>query len=128
MQIAEADVAALVNLIARSKYWSQSAIVITWDDPGGFWDHVPPPSWLVCPDGYPCGNGQRVPMLLVSPYARNAVVHDYNDQASVIKFVDQLFDRTPLAQLPDEAHYMPFGPHDGSDSNGDLTGGFDERA
>ncbi|HEX3458651.1 MAG TPA: alkaline phosphatase family protein [Candidatus Baltobacteraceae bacterium] len=125
MQIAQADVAALVNLIARSKYWSQSAIVITWDDPGGFWDHVPPPSWLVCPDSYPCGNGQRVPMLLVSPYARNAVVHDDNDQASVVKFVNQLFDRTPLAQLPDEARYMPFGPHDGSDNNGDLSGGFD---
>ncbi len=48
-QIAEADVAALVNTIARSKYWSQSAIVITWDDPGGFWDHVPPPQWLIVP-------------------------------------------------------------------------------
>ncbi len=88
-QIAQADVAALVNLIARSKYWSQSAIVITWDDPGGFWDHVPPPKWLVCPDGNPCGNGQRVPMLLISPYARTGVVHEYDDQASVIKFIER---------------------------------------
>ncbi len=125
-QVAEADVAALVNLIARSKYWSQSAIVITWDDPGGYWDHVPPPQWLICPDGHPCGNGQRVPLLLISPYARNGVVHEYDDQASVIKFAEHLFDRTPLAQLPDEARYMPFGPRDGSDRNGDLTGGFDE--
>ena len=125
-QVAEADVAALVNLIARSKYWSQSAIVITWDDPGGYWDHVPPPQWLICPDGHPCGNGQRVPLLLISPYARNGVVHEYDDQASVIKFAEHLFDRTPLAQLPDEARYMPFGPRDGSDRNGDLAGGFDE--
>ncbi len=124
-QLAEADIADFVNTIARSKYWSQSAIVITWDDPGGFWDHVPPPSWLVCPDGNPCGNGQRVPLLLISPYARTAVVDEYNDQASVVKFVEHLFNRTPLAQLPDEARYMPFGPRDGSDKNGDLSGGFD---
>jgi phospholipase C len=124
-QIAEADVAALVNLIARSKYWSQSAIVITWDDPGGFWDHVPPPKWLVCPDGQACGNGQRVPLLLISPYARNGVVHEYDDQASVIKFVERLFNRTPLARLPEEARFAPFGPRDASDETGDLSGGFD---
>jgi|SRR5579883_85490 len=124
-QIAESDVAALVDLIARSKYWSQSAIVVTWDDPGGFWDHVPPPSWLVCPDGNPCGNGQRVPLLLISPYARTGVVHEYDDQASVIKFVERLFDRTPLADLPDEAQFMPFGPRDTSTETGDLSGGFD---
>ena len=125
LQIAEADVAALVNTIARSKYWNESAIVITWDDPGGFWDHVPPPTWLMCPDGHPCGNGERVPMLLVSPYARNAVVHEYDDQASVIKFVERLFQRTPLAKLPDEARFMPFGPRDVSSETGDLSGGFD---
>jgi phospholipase C len=124
-QIAEADVAALVNLIARSKYWSQSAIVITWDDPGGFWDHLPPPKWLVCPDGQACGNGQRVPLLLISPYARNGIVREYDDQASVIKFVERLFNRTPLARLPDEARFAPFGPRDASDETGDLSGGFD---
>jgi phospholipase C len=125
LQIAEADVAQLVNTIARSRYWSRSAIVITWDDPGGFWDHVPPPAWLTCPDGNPCGNGERVPLLLISPYARTGVTHDYNDQASVIKFVEHLFNRTPLAKLPDEARFMPFGPRDASTATGDLSGGFD---
>ncbi|MBV8198764.1 MAG: phosphoesterase [Candidatus Eremiobacteraeota bacterium] len=125
-QIAEADVAALVDTIARSKYWSQSAILITWDDPGGFWDHVPPPTWIVCPgDDKPCGNGQRVPLLLISPYARNAVVNELDDQSSVVKFAEQLFNRTPLAQLPDEARFMPMGPRDASTATGDLTGGFD---
>jgi phospholipase C len=124
-QIAEADVAALVDTIARSKYWSQSAIIITWDDPGGFWDHVAPPLWLVCPDGKPCGNGERVPLILISPYARTGVVSEYDDQASVIKFVEKLFGRTPLAQLPDEARYMPYGPRDASTETGDLSGGFD---
>ena len=125
LQVAEADVAGLVNTIARSKYWSQSAILITWDDPGGYWDHVAPPKWLVCPDGNPCGNGQRVPLLLISPYARTGVAHELDDQASVVKFVEHLFNRIPLAQLPDEARYAPFGPRDGSDVTGDLAGGFD---
>jgi phospholipase C len=127
LQVAQADVAQLVNIIARSKYWNQSAIVITWDDPGGYLDHVPPPSWLVCPDGNPCGNGQRVPLLLISPYAQTAVIHESDDQASVVKFVEHLFNRTPLAQLPDEARYMPFGPRDATDQTGDLSGGFDEE-
>ncbi len=64
-------------------------------------------------------------MLLISPYAQTAVVHEYDDQASVIKFVEHLFGRTPLAQLPDEARYMPFGPRDASKDTGDLAGGFD---
>jgi phospholipase C len=125
LQVAEADVATLVNAIARSKYWSQSAILITWDDPGGYWDHVAPPKWLVCPDGRPCGNGQRVPLLLISPFARTGVAHELDDQASVVKFVEHLYDRMPLAQLPDEARYMPFGPRDATDVTGDLSGGFD---
>jgi phospholipase C len=125
LQVAEADVASLVNTIARSKYWSQSAILITWDDPGGYWDHVSPPKWLVCPDGRPCGNGQRVPLLLISPFARSDVVHELDDQASAVKFVEHLFNRMPLAQLPDEARYAPFGPRDASDVTGDLSAGFD---
>ena len=125
LQVAQADVASLVNTIARSKYWSQSAILITWDDPGGYWDHVPPPKWLVCPDGHPCGNGQRVPLLLISPFARSGVAHEFDDQASVVEFVEQLFNRTPLAHFPDEARYAPMGPRDASEVTGDLTAGFD---
>ena len=81
--------------------------------------------WLVCPDGHPCGNGQRVPLLLISPFARTGVVRDFNDQASVVKFVEHLFGRVPLAQLPDEARYMPMGPRDASTDTSDLSGGFD---
>ncbi len=125
MQIAEAHVAHLVNTIARSRYWNHAAIVITWDDPGGYWDHVRPPKWLVCPDGKPCGNGQRVPMILISPYARTSVVHEFDDQASVVKFIERIFNRAPLAAFPDEAKYAPFGPRDQTTVTGDLIGGFD---
>jgi phospholipase C len=125
MQIAEAHVAHLVNTIAHSRYWNNAAIVITWDDPGGYWDHVRPPKWLVCPDGKPCGNGQRVPMILISPFARTSVVHEFDDQASVVKFIERIFNRAPLAAFPDEAKYGPYGPRDQSTATGDLTGGFD---
>ncbi len=85
-----------VNTIARVKYWNQPAIIISWDDAGGHLDHVPPPKWLVCPDGHACGNGQRVPLLLISPFARTGVVYEFDDQSSLIKFVERLVNRAPL--------------------------------
>ncbi len=102
-QISEALLAHAVNAIAQSKYWSQCAIVITWDDEGGFYDHVPPPMHSFTPDKEPLTDGPRVPFLLVSPYARtHAVDHETGDHGSVVKFVDEAFGLTPLAKLPDE--------------------------
>ncbi len=125
LQVAEADVASEVNAIARSPYWKQSAIIITWDDGGGFWDHVVPPTWIKCPDGRPCGNGQRVPLILISPFARDhAVVHEPNDQSSVVKFIERVFQRPALASLPDEQKYPHDLPRDGDDLLGELSGGF----
>ena len=79
-QIGESFVATFVNAIARSKYWNDSAIVVTWDDPGGQYDHVPPPQYENCPDARPCGDGARLPFIVISPFARSgAVVHDPGD-------------------------------------------------
>ncbi|MFY9718839.1 MAG: alkaline phosphatase family protein [Candidatus Cybelea sp.] len=125
-QIGETFVATFVNAIARSKYWNDSAIIVTWDDPGGFYDHVPPPQFEKCADGHPCGDGPRLPFLVISPYARSgAVVHDQGDQTSVLKFAEALFGLPSLASLPDEAPYMPEGPRDGNPGVTDLLGGFD---
>jgi phospholipase C len=125
-QIAEALVAKTVNAIAHSTYWSQSAIVITWDDSEGFYDHVPPPQFEACPDGNPCGDGPRVPLILISPYAKSgAIVSDAGDHASFVKFVDTLFDLPPLGSLPDEKPYLPEGPRDTNARLTDLVGGFD---
>ncbi|HLW36796.1 MAG TPA: alkaline phosphatase family protein, partial [Candidatus Eremiobacteraceae bacterium] len=78
--ISEAMVATVVNAIVRSKYWKDSAIVILWDDSEGFYDHVPPPVFEQCPDGHPCGDGPRIPLLLISPYAKaGAIVSDPGD-------------------------------------------------
>lgn len=109
-QISEAMLAEAVNAIANSPYWSQSAIIITWDDSEGDYDHVPPPINTYGPDGSVISDGPRVPLILISPYARtHAIVHATGNHASVVKFVDTVFKLTPLAQLPDEKHARALG-------------------
>jgi len=102
-QISEAMVAEAINKIAASPYWSQSAIIITWDDSEGDYDHAPPPIRTFGPDNSLISNGPRVPFLLISPYARtHYVAKAQGSQSSVVKFVDTLFNLPPLALLPDE--------------------------
>ena len=86
-------VASIVNAIGESSYWPNTAIVILWDDWGGFYDHVPPPFF----DNWG-GLGFRVPLLVVSPYAREAsggkpgyISHTQYEFGSVLKFVEQTF-------------------------------------
>jgi phospholipase C len=127
-QVSEAMVAEIVNAIARSKYWQDSAILIAWDDSEGFYDHVPPPQFERCPDGHPCGDGPRVPAILISPFAKDhAIVSDSSDHTSFVKLVDAVFGLPALASLPDEAPYMPEGPRDANPEIGDLTGAFDPQ-
>jgi phospholipase C len=69
-----------INAIMNGPNWSTTAIILVWDDFGGFYDHVPPPSV----DQY--GLGLRVPMLVISPYAREGTVsHTQYEFASVLK-------------------------------------------
>jgi phospholipase C len=140
-QISEALVAANVNAIVRSKYWPQSAIIVTYDDSEGDYDHVPPPLRSIGPG---IGNspadflsdGPRVPLIVISPFAKeHRVVHAYGDQGSVVKFIDTVFGLTPLSDLPDEqrarrageyAGKFNYGPDDGEDSGiSDLLEAFD---
>lgn len=125
-QLSESLVAKVVNAVARSPYWKDSAIIVIWDDSEGFYDHVPPPRFEMCPDKEPCGDGPRVPLLLISPYAKSGgVVSDPGDHVSFVKFLDVLFNLPPLASLPDEKPYLPQGPRDTSPRLTDLLGGFD---
>ncbi len=124
-RISEALVAKVVSAVAHSPYWNSSAIFIVWDDSGGFYDHVPPPRFENCPDAQPCGDGPRVPLLLISPFARaGAVVSQPGDHASFAKFLDALFRLPPLATLPDERPWLPRGPHDASPRLSNLLPGF----
>jgi phospholipase C len=124
-QIGESFVATFVNAIARSKYWQDSVIIVTWDDPGGFYDHVPPPQFAQCADGLRCGDGPRLPFMVISPYARSgAIVHDAGDQISIMKLAERLFGLPPLASLPDEQDRVP-PPRDADPAVTDLLGAFD---
>ncbi|HZV77539.1 MAG TPA: alkaline phosphatase family protein [Candidatus Babeliales bacterium] len=85
-------VAALVNAVGKSKFWKTTAIFVQWDDWGGLYDHVPPPF-----EDYD-GLGFRVPLLILSPYAReNRVSHVQYETASVLRFAEDLFGLSPLA-------------------------------
>lgn len=102
-QISEALVAQTVNAIARSRYWSHCAVIITWDDSEGDYDHVPPPIRSYGPDHSVISNGPRVPLLVISPYGRtHYIAHESGDHGSVVKFADVVFALKPLAELPDE--------------------------
>jgi len=77
-------VASIVNAIGNSTYWSHTAIFITWDDWGGWYDHVAPKIY----DQYEYGF--RVPLIVVSPYAKAAYVsHVTHDFGSILKFVEE---------------------------------------
>ncbi len=79
-------VGAVVNAIGQSKYWSDTAILITWDDWGGFYDHVKPP--LVTRDGL----GFRVPLIVVSPFAKRAYVSHVNHEfGSILRFTERVY-------------------------------------
>ena len=77
----------VINAIMRSPMWEDTAIFLTWDDYGGFYDHVPPPQV----DGF--GFGIRVPMIVLSPYARQgAVSHELGEFSSVLRFIEDNWD------------------------------------
>jgi phospholipase C len=122
-QISEALVAETINRIAASPYWAQSAIIITWDDSEGDYDHVPPPIVATGPDQSVVSFGPRVPLLVISPFSKVSYIsHDQGSHSSVVKFIDTVFGLPPLATLPDEllGRYLGLaqfgesevGPHD----------------
>jgi phospholipase C len=136
-QISEAFAARAISDIANSPYWSQSAIIITYDETDGYYDHVPPERRSTFADGSILAAGPRIPTLLISPYAASgAISHQYSEHGSVIKFINELFGLVPLASLPDEVKGRVLGETELGQSNlgpsddpnndvGDLTEGFD---
>ncbi|MGC1381428.1 MAG: alkaline phosphatase family protein [Candidatus Baltobacteraceae bacterium] len=85
-------VAALVNTVGKSRFWDSTAIFVQWDDWGGLYDHVAPPF-----EDYD-GLGFRVPLLVISPYAkRNHVSHVRYETASVLRFAEDLYGLDRLA-------------------------------
>jgi phospholipase C len=86
------------------------AVIVTYDENGGFWDHVPPPSGPGWSDRW--GPGTRIPAIIVSPYARRGFVDKTAyDTTSILKLITRRFGLEPL---PGVREHM-----------GDLTGAFD---
>jgi phospholipase C len=85
-------VAELVDAIAASPYWRDSAIVITYDENGGRWDHVAPPGPF---DRW--GPGMRVPTIVISPWAkRHFVDHTQYETVSILTFIEKRWNLKPL--------------------------------
>ena len=90
-----------INAVMRGPQWSSTAIFLTWDDFGGFYDHVAPPSL----DKF--GLGPRVPLLIISPYARAAkVIHTQYEFSSFLAFVETRFGIKPLGERDAQANNM----------------------
>jgi phospholipase C len=94
-------VGCVVNTIGESSYWNSTAIVILWDDWGGWYDHVPPPSLDYT------GLGFRVPFIVVSPYAKKGYVsHTQYEFGSVLKFIESTFGLHALGTTDSRANNL----------------------
>jgi phospholipase C len=94
-------VTGLVNAVMDSPSWKDTVIIVTWDDFGGFFDHVPPPQV----DKY--GYGPRVPALVISPWSKPGYIsHVHYDFTSPLKLIEDHFGLQPLADRDRSADDM----------------------
>jgi phospholipase C len=113
-----------INAIMNGPSWASTAIFIAWDDSGGFYDHLAPPKEDIF------GLGPRVPLLIISPYARAGYIsHTQYEASSVLRFIEERFglpslngrdltandlsdsfnfSQTPIAPMPLKARSCPY--------------------
>lgn len=84
----------LGSAVARSRFWSSTAIFVTYDEGGGFYDHVAPPA-VPGSDGY----GTRTPLVIVSPWVRTGVYRATTTNLPVLSFTEHLWGLAPLTAL-----------------------------
>jgi phospholipase C len=115
----------IVNAIMQSPYWDSTAIVTTWDEWGGFYDHVPPPT--AAGMNQLISYGFRVPLLVISPWTRvgtlsggGYVSHDFSSHVSMLRFVEALWGLPTLQAADDPSTYQA-----GEPVPGDLMDFFD---
>jgi phospholipase C len=111
VQFGEIYAASLINALIQSQSWSTSVLFETWDEGGGFYDHVAPVA-TVNPDGMPpkdlqagdfpgdfTKTGYRVPLLVVSPFAKKAYVsHTAADYTALLKFIETRWNLSSLTK------------------------------
>jgi len=82
-----------LNAVMQGPNWNSTAVFLTWDDFGGFYDHAPPPTV----DRF--GFGPRVPLLIISPWAKPGYIsHNVLEFSSVLKFIETRFGLSQLTQ------------------------------
>src|SRR6266850_4600152 len=118
VQVGQEFASRVVKAVLTSPKWSRSAVLVTYDEHGGYYDHVPPP--LACqPDSIPPALnmtdvpgdfdrlGIRVPVVAVSPYARRHFVsHKAYDHTSILRFIETRFDLGALTKRDANADPM----------------------
>ena len=96
-----------VNAIVQGGFWPKTAIFITWDDWGGWYDHVTPPNIEQWTDGTQFRYGSRVPCLVLGPYAKagyiSKTMHSF---VSIAKFCEDNFGLAPINQRDGSADDM----------------------
>jgi acid phosphatase len=113
----DAHIADVIAHLEKSPQWPHMLVIVTYDENGGFWDHVAPPKadrW---------GPGNRVPALIISPYAKMGTVdHTLYDTTSILRFITRRFDLPVLPGLKARDDAMRAA---GSGTLGDLTAALD---
>jgi phospholipase C len=91
----------ILQRLEKSPQWGRMAVIVTYDENGGFWDHVPPPTrdrW---------GPGTRVPTLVVSPFAKRGFIdHTPYDTTSILRLIEARFGLAPLTDADAKANSM----------------------
>jgi acid phosphatase len=107
-------IADVIAHLQRSPQWKHMLVVVTYDENGGFWDHIAPPK------GDRWGPGTRIPAIIVSPFARRHYVdHTQYDTDSILRFISKRFD---LPLLPGIVARDAAMTANGGKPLGDLTG------
>jgi phospholipase C len=84
--VGENSSVALINAVMQSAAWNSTVIFVSWDDFGGFYDHVPPPQL----DAW--GLGPRVGLLIISPFAKSGYIeHTQLEFSSIVRFIEELY-------------------------------------
>jgi acid phosphatase len=113
-------IADVVTHLARGPQWPHMLVIVTYDENGGFWDHVAPPK------GDRWGPGSRIPALIISPFAKRGYVdHTFYDTTSILRFITARFALSRLAGL--EMRDQALRAH-GLPPPGDLTAALDLSA
>ncbi|RIA43574.1 acid phosphatase [Hephaestia caeni] len=107
-------IAGVIDALQKSPQWEKMLVVVTFDENGGWWDHVAPPK------GDRWGPGTRIPALVISPHARHGEVdHTIYDTGSIARFITRRFGLKKLPGLIERERAMIAA---GGPPPGDLTG------